>query len=67
MLVFFDGDQLWHGVTPLGPQQERVMLTLQYVTDERMTPLKRFVSDMKDAVSYFGFREVFGGRGGRRR
>jgi hypothetical protein len=67
MLVFFDGDQLWHGVTPLGPHQERVMLTMQYVTDERMTPLKRFVSDMKDAISYFGFREVFGGRGGRPR
>jgi len=59
MLVFFDGDRLWHAVTPLGPGEERVVLTMQFVTDQRMAPFKRFVSDMKDAISYFGFREVF--------
>ena len=37
---------------------------MQFVTDQRMTPFKRFVSDMKDAISYFGFREVFGRRRG---
>jgi hypothetical protein len=26
-----------------------------------MTPFKRFVSNMKDAIAYFGFRSVFGG------
>lgn len=62
MLVFFDGDRLWHAVTPLGPGETRIVLTMQFVTDERMAPFKRFVSDMKDAISYFGFREVFGGR-----
>jgi hypothetical protein len=61
MLVFFDGDRLWHAVTPLGPGEERVILTMQFVTDTRMALFKRFVSDMKDAISYFGFREVFGG------
>jgi hypothetical protein len=59
MLVFFDGDRLWHAVTPLGRDEERVVLTMQFVTDPRMAPFKRFVSDMKDAISYFGFREVF--------
>jgi hypothetical protein len=58
-LVVFNGDKLWHRITPLGAGEERVALTMQYVTDQGMTPLKRFISDMKDAVSYFGFREVF--------
>jgi hypothetical protein len=58
-LVVFNGDKLCHAITPLGPGEERVALTMQYVTDQRMMPWKRFVSDMKDAISYFGFREVF--------
>ena len=62
-LVLFNGDKLWHAVTPLGVGEERVSLTLEYVTDPRMTRVKRFVSDMKDAIAYFGFRHVFGRRG----
>jgi alkylated DNA repair dioxygenase AlkB len=58
-LVVFDGDKLWHRITPLGAGEERITLTMQYVTTRAMTPFKRFVSDMKDAISYFGFREVF--------
>jgi hypothetical protein len=60
-LVLFNGDNLWHAITPLGPGEERVSLTLEYVTDPVMTPFKRFVSNMKDAIAYFGFRSVFGG------
>jgi hypothetical protein len=58
-IVVFNGDKLWHAVTPLGPDEERVTLTMEFVTTRAMTPFKRFVSDMKDAISYFGFREVF--------
>jgi hypothetical protein len=58
-LVLFNGDKLWHKITPLGDGEERVSLTLEYVTDPGMTPLKRFVSNMKDAIAYFGFRSVF--------
>jgi hypothetical protein len=58
-LVLFNGDMLWHAITPLGEGEERVSLTLEYVTDPRMTPLKRFVSNMKDSIAYFGFRSVF--------
>ena len=61
-LVLFNGDKLWHKITPLGEREERVSLTLEYVTDPGMTPVKRFVSNMKDAVAYFGFRSVFGHR-----
>ena len=58
-LVLFNGDKLWHAITPLGPNEERVSLTLEYVTDPRMSPLGRLISDLKDAVAYFGFRDVF--------
>jgi hypothetical protein len=57
--ILFNGDKLWHAVTPLGEGEERVSLTLEYVTDPSMHPLKRLFSDLKDAVAYFGFRAVF--------
>ncbi|HTJ95259.1 MAG TPA: 2OG-Fe(II) oxygenase [Pararobbsia sp.] len=58
-LVFFDGDKLHHRVTPLGENEERVSLTFEYVTNPSMRPFQRFISNMKDAVAYFGFRQVF--------
>jgi hypothetical protein len=61
-VVIFNGDRLWHAITPLGAGEERVSLSLEYVTDSTMSPVKRFVSNMKDAIAYFGFRNVFGGR-----
>jgi hypothetical protein len=62
-MVLFNGDKLWHKITPLGEGEERVSLTLEYVTDPAMTPAKRFVSNMKDAIAYFGFKSVFTRRG----
>jgi hypothetical protein len=62
-LVLFNGDKLWHKITPLGEHEERVSLTLEYVTDPGMTPVKRLFSNLKDAVAYFGFRSVFTRRG----
>jgi len=59
MLVVFNGDKLWHRVTPAGPGERRVALTLEYVTSHDMHPFRRFVSNMKDAIAYFGFRQVF--------
>jgi hypothetical protein len=58
-LVFFDGDRLRHRITPLGDQELRVSLTFEYVTDPTMHPWWRLISKMKDAVAYFGFRQVF--------
>jgi hypothetical protein len=58
-LILFNGDKLWHAVTPLGHDEERVSLTLEYVTDPSMHPVKRFVSNLKDAFAYFGIRAVF--------
>jgi hypothetical protein len=58
-MVFFDGDKLRHRITPLGAGEVRVSLTFEYVTDPRMHPYWRLISNMKDAVAYFGFRQVF--------
>jgi hypothetical protein len=62
-LVFFNGDTLRHRITPLGAGETRVSLTFEYLTDPSMRPWRRFISNMKDAVGYFGFRQVFSGRG----
>ncbi|MDX2251343.1 MAG: 2OG-Fe(II) oxygenase [Nitrospira sp.] len=53
-LVIFNGDTLWHAVTPLGPREERIILTMQYVTDQAMGPFHRAFSSLKDAFAYFG-------------
>ncbi len=58
-LVFFDGDKLRHRITPLGHGERRISLTFEYVTDPRMVSWWRLVSNMKDAVAYFGLRQVF--------
>jgi hypothetical protein len=39
--------------------EERVSLTLEYVTDPSMHPVKRLASNLKDAFAYFGLRQVF--------
>jgi hypothetical protein len=60
-IVAFNGDKLWHSITPLGEREERVSLTLEYVTDPSMHPVKRLFSNLKDAFAYFGLRAVFRG------
>jgi hypothetical protein len=58
-MVFFDGDRLRHRITPLAAGEQRVSLTFEYVTDPRMHAGWRLISNMKDAIAYFGFRQVF--------
>ncbi len=61
-MVVFNGDKLWHAVTPLGEGEERIALTMEYVTDPKMGPFKRLYSNLKDSFAYFGLRAVFGGK-----
>jgi hypothetical protein len=65
-LVFFDGDALRHRISPSAAGERRVSLTLEYLTDPRMHGFWRLISNMKDSLGYFGFRQVFGGRRGGR-
>jgi len=57
-LVVFNGSKLWHAVTPLGEGEERISLTMEYVTDTDMGTFKRIYSSLKDSVAYFGIRAV---------
>ena len=57
-LVIFNGDKLWHAVTPLGEGEERIALTMEYVTDPDMGPFKRLYSNLKDSIAYFGLRTI---------
>ncbi|MBS0378518.1 MAG: 2OG-Fe(II) oxygenase [Proteobacteria bacterium] len=61
-LVFFDGDKLRHRITPSKAGERRVSLTFEYLTDARMSPWGRLISNLKDSFAYFGFRQVFGRR-----
>lgn len=63
-LVFFDGDALRHRITPLKEGEVRVSLTFEYVTDARIRRGWRLISNFKDALGYFGFRQVFARRSG---
>jgi hypothetical protein len=58
-LVFFDGDKLKHRISPAREGDRRVSLTFEFVTDPRMHAWWRVISNMKDAVAYFGLRQVF--------
>ncbi len=58
-LVLFDGDALRHRISPSREGEKRISLTFEYVTDPRMHPWWRLISNMKDAFAYFGFRQVF--------
>ena len=57
--IFFNGDKLYHAVSPLAEGEERIVLTLQYVTDPAMSLTHRWFSNMKDAVGYFGWSALF--------
>jgi hypothetical protein len=60
-LVLFNGDNIWHAVSPLVAEgEERIVLTFEYVTDASMTPVRRLLSNFKDAATYFGFRHMLG-------
>lgn len=58
-LAVFNGDKLQHRITPLTQGGPRIALTLEFLTNMEMSTVGRFVSNMKDAIAYFGFRQVF--------
>jgi hypothetical protein len=60
-MVIFNGNKLWHAVAPLEAGAERVVLTMEYVSNPEMSPFYRFVSHMKDAIAYFGFSALLRG------
>ncbi len=61
-LVIFNGDRVYHGVSPSGPGERRIVLTLEYVTTREIGRAQRVFSDLKDAFAYFGVRALWQGR-----
>ena len=53
-LVVFCGSKVWHGVTPLGAGERRIMLSMSYASNPSMPPWRRLYENVKDAVLYFG-------------
>lgn len=62
-VVLFNGDKLWHAVSPIAENERRYIVSMQYVTNGDMNPFMRFVSNMKDGIAYFGLKRVFLGGG----
>jgi len=59
MLVAFNGAKLYHSVSPQVEGEHRFVVSMEYVTSPEMNWFLRFVSNMKDAIAYFGFKQVF--------
>lgn len=66
-MVIFNGDKVYHGVSPASAGDRRVVLTLEYVTSQEMGRVKRAFSNLKDAFAYFGIKSLFQGARRRRR
>ena len=66
-MVIFNGDKVYHGVSPCGGGERRVVFTMEYVTSREMGTAQRLFSNLKDAFTYFGVRALLRGPRGRRR
>ena len=60
-LVLFNGDTVFHAVSPTKSGEERYIISMQFVTSGDMNPFLRLFSNLKDAFAYFGLKEVFFG------
>lgn len=58
-MVIFNGDKVYHGVSPAAAGDRRVVLTLEYVTSREMGRAQRLFSNLKDAFAYFGIKSLF--------
>lgn len=61
-MVIFNGDKVYHGVSPSRAGDRRVVYTMEYVTSQEMGRAKRIFSNLKDAFAYFGIRTLWRGR-----
>ncbi len=61
-MVIFNGDKVYHGVSPSQAGERRVVFTMEYVTNQEMGRAKRLFSNLKDAFAYFGVRSLWQSR-----
>jgi hypothetical protein len=62
-MVIFNGDKVYHGVSPSLEGDRRVVYSMEFVTSQEMGRVQRLYSTLKDAVAYFGIRAILRGRG----
>ncbi|HLF19571.1 MAG TPA: 2OG-Fe(II) oxygenase [Bacteroidota bacterium] len=55
-MVVFNGNKLWHAVSPAKDGEERHVLSLEYLDDQRIGLFGKLVSEVKDRIGYFGIR-----------
>jgi hypothetical protein len=58
-LVIFNGDTVYHGVSPSRAGERRVVFTMEYVTNREMGRAQCIVSNLKDAFAYFGISSLW--------
>ena len=61
-MVVFNGDKVYHGVSPSREGERRVVFTMEYVTSREIGRAQRLFSDLKDAFAYFGLRALWRSR-----
>jgi len=61
-MVIFNGDKVYHGVSPSREGDRRVVFTMEYVTSREMGRAQRLFSNLKDAFAYFGVGALWRGR-----
>lgn len=57
-LIIFEGARVRHRATPLGPGECRLMLSMTYTSDPRISRFKEFVRRLKD-VAFYGWRALW--------
>jgi hypothetical protein len=57
-LVVFEGARVLHRATRIGEGERRIMLSMTYCTDPRVSPAKELIRRLKD-TAYFGPRVLF--------
>ena len=61
-MVIFNGDKVYHGVSPSDAGDRRIVFTMEYVTNSEMGRFSRLFSNLKDAFAYFGVGALWRGR-----
>jgi hypothetical protein len=61
-MVVFNGDKVYHGVSPSRKGERRVVFTMEYVTSREIGRAQRLFSDLKDAFAYFGLGALWRSR-----
>lgn len=58
-MVIFNGDKVYHAVSPCKAGEKRIVFTMEFVTSQQMGKAKRIFSNLKDAFAYFGLKSFW--------